>query len=699
MRLSRRTNTIILWVISIGLLLGMIITFTPTIGGFGGSASNEGETVLLVNGEPISELDVARARQNTLFSSVTEGQVGEDLELLLVEQLVNQEVFDQAAARTRVSGREVRAEVETFRESQGVAGRRNDQAYLQVIGRSGFDDQSFRAYIEEQLRRSEYEESLIEEVEVSDAEVETFYLANTDQYRSDERILARAIVVEDAQLAAELRERALAGEDFADLASENSVERADRGGALGAPQGSTEPQPVGRAALPQDVSAAAFALPGPGLTEVVESGQRAYLVQVEEHVPASLRPLDEVEEQVRADALAAQEAGVVQRHLEELSSQANVEVPEGSDIEYDDYAVARVGDEEILASDLALATYSNQQIQQNLNPQLAPLIVEFFKPTILETMIDRKLAYLGAEQLEADFVGSEAQVAEQALAFVSRDASVDEEAIDEYYQANARLFTIPAQADALRVEFGSQQAAEAFRSAALEGSEIEAAAEEQSGAMSELGTVREGQLEEALDRALFATDAFESLPDDEREVSDVLVLESEQPEGSEVDEGDAAADGEADDAAADEVAADDVAADEVAANDEAAADGPFGRKETFVVLVANRTPEQLRPLSEVRDQVEQAVLQAERAELSQQWLAGLREAIEVVNLLAQAQEEAATEAATEADAAGETEEPAAGAGSEDAAAEAEAAPASEGEAEGEGGAEVQDEGEPEPVTD
>ena len=33
MRLSRKTNTIILWVVSIGLLVGMIITFTPSLGG------------------------------------------------------------------------------------------------------------------------------------------------------------------------------------------------------------------------------------------------------------------------------------------------------------------------------------------------------------------------------------------------------------------------------------------------------------------------------------------------------------------------------------------------------------------------------------------------------------------------------------------------------------------------------------------
>lgn len=618
MRLSRRTNTIILWIISIGLMVGMIITFTPTIGGFGGGNANEGRAAILVNGEAISELEVARARQSPLFSSVREGEVGRDLELLLADQLVRQEVFDQAAAKTRVSDREVRQEVDRFRESQGVAGRRNDQAYLQLIGRSGFDDQSFRAYMKEQLRRQKYEESLTEGVEISESEVETYYLANADQYRSEDRIRGRIIVVDEPAVAARLRERVLAGEDFAQLAREHSLERADRGGALGAPAGSSDPQPVGRAALPQAVANAAFGLRGEGLTQVVEAGGRAYLVQVEEYQPERNRPLAEVREQVQEDALETKRAGVVQRHVEQLVSEARVEVPEGSPLEYEDYPVARVGDEAIMASDLALATYSNQQIQQNLNPQMAPLIVDFFKPTILENMIDQKLAYLGASELEGDFVGGEGQVAQQALAFVSRDATIDEGEVAEYYEANRRRFTVPAEANVTRVEFSDQEAAQEFRAALLNGEDAEAAAEASGGEVSNVGKVREGQLEEALDRALFATDAFEELPGGEREVSDVLVVRSavEQPEGEEQQsEGEEEAEGGV---------------------EEAEAQQPQ-LEETFVVLLAKRTPERMRSLEEVRPQVEQAVLAAEKSELEQQWLSSLREEIEVQNLLGESE--------------------------------------------------------------
>ena len=102
--------------------------------------------------------------------------------------------------------------------------------------------------------------------------------SNSDSYQIEAQIRARMIVVDSPELAQELRERASAGEDFQDLAAEYSLERTDRGGALGAPQGSTEPLPVGRAALPVAVANAAFALGGTGITGVVESTERYYLV-------------------------------------------------------------------------------------------------------------------------------------------------------------------------------------------------------------------------------------------------------------------------------------------------------------------------------------------------------------------------------------------------------------------------------------
>jgi parvulin-like peptidyl-prolyl isomerase len=678
MRLSRRTNTIILWITSLGLLLGMVITFTPSLGGglsnLGQSGSQDGAAALLVNGEPISELDLARLRQqNHALSAIQTGQAATDIELMLLDSLIDQEVLRQAAASVRVSGGDVSREVNQFREQQGVDGRRNDDAYLRVIGNAGYDDQGFRDLLRGNLRLQRFQDGLIEGVEVTDAEAEAFYELNEARYRSEERVLARMIVVDDEALASELREQIEGGESFAEIASESSLERADRAGALGAPAGSTEPQPVGRAALPTAVANAAFAAGDGGLTEVVEVAGRYYLVEVDEVRSAEVRPFAEVVEQVREDALGVKQQQVVQEEIARLRDAAVVTVPEESFTVYDDAPVALVGDVEILSSDLVRATYSNPQIAQALNPQTAELVVELFKPNFLQQLIDLELAYQGAEELDVSFLGTREQVAQNALAYVTRDAEASDEEIAAAYEENLSRYTVPPSADATQVSFDSVDAAITFRTALLDGTLIDEAAEAAGGTIEELGVVGPGVLTEPLlDTVLFGTDGFEPLPESDREVSDVLVLTIEpETDPAETSHGqDASTDGDGPDDAPDAAPAvdddgensEDADADGAAGSDgdeassddsgtdaedadgsedaDAATDGPdealaveIPLEERFVLLIAERTAERTLPLEDVRAQVESTVLAAERTDLRTAWLDELRERIEVEDLL------------------------------------------------------------------
>lgn len=611
MKLSRRTNTIILWFISIGLVLGMIITFTPSLGGFGfGGASGEGATALRVNGAPISELAVARARSNPLFNLVTDGEVGRDLEHLLVDELVRQEVVRQEASRQRVSGAEVGRAVDEFRQARGVAGRGNDSQYLRVLSSSGFNDETFRAYQREQIRQEKWEASLIDGVEVSDEEVRAYYDANRDAYASEERIVARHIVLAEREEADAVRLELLAGADAAELARTRSIERADRDGALGAAAGETEPRPVGRPALPTAVSSAAFTLRDGGVTEVVPAAGVFHVVSVQEYLAPSPRPFDEVAERVREDALTAKRAGVLDEEIARLKRDATIEVSETSPLSYRNVAVARVGAVDITRSDLVRATYTNPQIQQSLSPDTAFIITTFFKPSILDQLIDQELAYQGAADLGVPFVGPRRFVAQTVLNYVARDAEVDDEEVQRYYDDNLAQFTVPASADVVRAQFGDAESAEAFRSALLDGTEVQVAADEVDAEVTVLGRVERGQLEPSLDAALFETDAFVELPDGTLEMSDVLVL-----------------------------------ADEVEALPESLEDGGEESPETeappadrIVVLVAERTPERVRPLSEVRPQAEATVLAQQRAAQRDAWLAELRERIEVEQFAAAAPE-------------------------------------------------------------
>lgn len=691
----KKTNVVVLWLIAIGLVLGMVLMFTPNLG-LGTRTVSRGEVVLHVNGEQVTDVTVNQVRANPLYYTVTEGEVGADLELLLVDTVISQVVLRQAAASTRVTNAEITAAVNAFREDRGVAGRGNDTAYLALIGSAGFDDAAFRGYMREQLRQQKWEEALIGEVTVTDDEVATFFEAFRDSYRDEERIVGRVLAVADPELANELRTRVLTGESFAELASQHSIERADRAGALGAPAGSSEPLPVGRAALPAAVSNAAFAMRAAGLTQVLSSGGMYWLVQVEEFIPQQRRAFESVAEQVREDALQAKRVGIVSAELERLKRAASVEFPAGSTLSYENYVVATVGGEEITAVDLARATYGDAQVQQFLDPSLAFLITQILKPQILEQLIDQRIAVAGASTLNGEFFGTEAQQAAQIMSFVARDVDADEEAALEYFERNQGTYLVNASAQVMQYEFATFEEAEAFRDAVLAGSTPTDAANAAGVVAQDLGTIRPGGAETAVDAAVFGTNAFVVIDGSNREISDVLFVQppvqeggAEAPAGDEVAAEEAGDEAASDDDAAeaeepeleDLIQAADAAMDAAVENAEAAQqaladaaaevqegvdavlqgrdageeeDAGEGDGETalsgaedaaeaedaeadapaerYLVLVAARNPERSRSYEEVADQVHEAVTAIMRQEAQQEWLDEVREGVEVRNL-------------------------------------------------------------------
>jgi len=624
MNLSQRNRNIILWIIAIGLLVSMVISFTPgtLFGGTTHQEAAEGPVALNVNGEPIREVEISRIEQNPPFNAVQEGPVAEQLERVMLDQLTTQELLRQAAADVDVSSAEVRARVNEFREQQGVAGGRNDRNYLNLIAGAGYTDATFRELIRDQLRQERYLEGLTEGVTVSDEEVETYYAANQDAYRSEPRITAREIVVADEEQANLVYTRALAGEDFAALARETSTERAEQGGALGAAEGDT-PQPVTRVALPAAVADAAFALQGPGLTAPVEAGGAFHIVKVEAYQPAGTRPLDEVRDEVREDVRELKEAAVQENTLRELQESAEITAPEGSTYSFENPTVARVGDTEIKAAELDRNTYLNPQIQQLLNPNFAEIIATSVRPNVLDQLIDEELAYQGAERLDATFVGPRSAVAQSALGYVSRDATATDAQVRRYYQNNRAAYTEPPSALTTRVNFPDRASARSFREALLGAdtitpNAISIAAEAAGGNLQELGNVTPGSQAEAIDAALFDFEnGMEPLGESDFDISRVLTLTTPAP---------AAQTGGAQTGGAQSGGA--------ALGDALSRGAGAAPQEQFVVLVAARTPERVRPLSEVRAQVEQAATQQRRNEAQQAWLGGLREDIPVENLLA-----------------------------------------------------------------
>ena len=633
MNLSQRNRNIILWIIAIGLLISMVISFTPgTL--FGGSAQRdaaEGPVALNVNDQPIREREIDRLEQNPPFNAVQEGPVAQDLKRVLLSELVSQSLTEQAAADVNVSGAEVRERVNEFRDEQGVAGSRNDGAYQNLIARGGYTDETFRDFTREQLQKEKYLEGLTEGVTVSDEEIRTHHAANRNDYSSEPRITAREIVVPGEAEADLVYARALEGEDFAALARETSTERAEQGGALGAAEGEDAPKPITQVALPTTVAQAAFALQGPGLTAPVEAGGAFHIVKVEDFQPAAPRPLDEVRGEVEADVLELKQAAVQEAALRELRADAEISTPEGSTYSFENPVVARVGDAEIRADELDRNTYLNPQLQQFITPDFSEIITSTIRPNVLEGLIDEELAFQGAGELDGMFVGPRAAVAQSALGYVSRDAQATDAQIRTYYGENEDEYTEPPSALTTRVNFPDAASARDFRRT-LTGAKIvdtrtiNLVAEASDGTVQDVGEVTPGAQPEAIDSALFNFGAapaggMVALADSGLDISRVVSVEAP---AAGAQSGGALSGGALSGGAAPGGA-------ESGGAGGVSADAP---QEQFVVLIAARTPPRLPPLGEVREQVEQSATQQQQNEARTTWLEGLRESIPVENLLA-----------------------------------------------------------------
>lgn len=588
---SNRSRTLVLWLISLGLLAGMIITFTPNLGFGGGSQaqSGRGAVQMTVNGQEIRDLDVEEMRRNPLFSIVLDGKVGEDLNRLMADEIIRQSVLLQAASRFNITNAQVNSAVSQFRVDQGVDGRKNDQAYQQLIMSAGFTDQMFRQYMRQQLQIEAFEDSIAQDVTVTAEEIETFYISNQSRYMSDERIVARQIVVADADLAGRLRYNLMRGANPAEIAAEYSIELAEQGGALGA-TGDDQPRPVGRAALPSAAAAAAFGLQGAGITDVVQVPGGYAVIAVAEYIPAAVLPFDDVKADVENDALEAKRAGAVQAELERLRRTADIKFPANSTIAFTDPVVATVEGREIYESELDRALYTSPLVQQSLTPDNAAFIVAIFKPSTLGQLVDTELAYLGAGDLDAPFVGGRNAVGVAALNYVARDVTVSEAEIKAYYDLNRSSFVIPAEAVVTSVTFEDEETATNFRDAYLAGGSVMDIAG--GGLLQEHGLVRSGDLRSEWNNVVFNTDAFDFRSDtDPVGISDIIVLTEKV---------------DADDAEADE--------EEVS---------------SYTLLLVDRLDVQIRSLDDVRGQVEQNALREAKDVVRAEWLESLRDTYDV----------------------------------------------------------------------
>ena len=279
---------------------------------------------------------------------------------IVLDQIISQEVLVQEARRLRIS----------------VSDRELDELISNAIIQSGWTEEQFNQIIAAQgmtirdlkdlYRVSLVIEKLINQtvlsqIEIADDEVAEYYDANIASFQvASDQVEAQHILIragdefraesEALSIAEEIRQRAVDGEDFSELAVQYSEDLSveDNQGNLGF---------FARGMMVQEFEDAAFSLDINEISEPVltDFGYHVILV-LDRRNEGDIAPLSEVQEQIRNVLLQQRQQSAVEQYIRELRENANIQkftedlppLEVDDDVIVDDGAIVGVDDDVIV---------------------------------------------------------------------------------------------------------------------------------------------------------------------------------------------------------------------------------------------------------------------------------------------------------------------------------------------------------------
>ena len=494
------------FVLVVGVLL--LLNFLPSLRG--GAA--QGTPALKVNGTTVTreQLEAIKTR-NPVLGSATSGPLGDDFKTLIIDQQIRDTLIGAASADQKIERSVVNAQVTETRSKNNLT---ENKAWTDALRGAGFSDSSYREYLRTQLAIQAKAKAIQASApKPTEAQLQLYYQLNAQTFRSDPRIVAREIVVATKARADQLLTQLRGGADFAKLAAANSLENKERGGAIG-PLENGAPRPVAQVALPTEVGAAAFVRTTGGLTEVVSSGGKFYIVKVEKFLPAAPKPFAEAKAAV-SDAVSTElKNQALENWVDGLKKNVKVESV-SPDWKYNNPVVATVGTQDIPYAEVVTGVVSNQQfsalLQQQTAEQVAPLVNSFLKPGIVQQLTQQYAAPAIVKAQNLPLVGNRAGLLAGLNAYGARDAKVSDTDVQAFYAGNQKNFQTTAKATVSEAVFANKQQALVFRQEFKSG-DFTALASKAGATVSERGSVTAGdkKLNDALDRAVFAANRLQA---------------------------------------------------------------------------------------------------------------------------------------------------------------------------------------------
>lgn len=274
----------------------------------GQAAAGKDPVIAKVNGVEISQaqfdraLDAFMQRLGADPAAVRSSGQYPQVQQQVIEILITQELLWQAAesAGFTVSEEEVKKARSALIERFG-----SEEKYQQELASRGMSEEEHLSDMQRQLSVRQYiRDDLSKGLTVTDEEVHEFYVANPSKFTRPEEVHARHILIKlDSQAdlpadqkaqarIAEIREEAVGGADFAELAKKYSEgPSGPSGGDLGF---------FGRGRMVPPFEKAAFGLEVGEISEVVKTQFGYHIIKVEERRGGQLVPEEQMGDQIRA---------------------------------------------------------------------------------------------------------------------------------------------------------------------------------------------------------------------------------------------------------------------------------------------------------------------------------------------------------------------------------------------------------------
>ncbi len=266
-------------------------------------------------GSAIDSLRREFAGQPDAFQQKFNAVINDGLEQLVERQLILHD-FDAQGYRMPDSYLE-----------EMVQDRIRDQFYgdrvrlMKSLQTEGKTFESFRESVRDQaIETFMRSKNISQEIIISPYKIETYYQAHQDDFKMEDEIKLRMIVLNKASaddtntvnLAREIRDKIKEGAAFADMAS---VYSQDAQRSQGGDRGWVE-----RSVLRPELADAAFALKPGQVSDVIETPETCYLMLVEQTRPSHVKPLNDVRDEIEKNLRAQEQARLEKQWIAKLKA-------------------------------------------------------------------------------------------------------------------------------------------------------------------------------------------------------------------------------------------------------------------------------------------------------------------------------------------------------------------------------------------